>query len=360
MSAARLSRLPLRSALTVGVIASLVSIGAAVLVPTDFFVAYLVAYVFWWSIALGALAMGLFHALTGGTWGDATRPAFAAAARTLPALALLFVPVLIGLKTIYPWMQGDSEAPTAYLNRGAFIVRAVLYFAIWISLALPWTRGALIDRPRPPLAAVGLVLYAFSATFAAIDWIMSLAPPWHSSSFGMLVALGQALSAVAFAIVILGWAGPHISTRAWHQLGNVLLALVLLWSYVAFTQYLTIWSADLPHEVTWYLDRQVNGWQWLAGAVIAFHFAVPFLLLLSRAVTRNAARLRRVALVLLFAHVFNVVWLIVPSLMPTLSLAVIGLQVAVFLALGGLWSAALFYYLRRQDAVLPAHLRGAA
>lgn len=357
MSASRLPRLPLRATLALGVIASLASIVAAILAPRDFFVAYLVAYVFWWSIALGALAMGLFHALTGGTWGDAARPVFAAAARTLPALAFLFVPVLIGLEAIYPWTQGEPEAPASYLNNGAFIVRAVVYFAIWISLALPWTRGALADRARPRLAAVGLVLYAFSATFAAIDWIMSLAQPWHSSSFGMLIALGQALSAVALAIVVLGWVIPDISARAWHQLGNVLLALVLLWSYVAFTQYLTIWSADLPHEVTWYLDRRSNGWQWLAGMVIAFHFAVPFLLLLSRAVTRNAARLRGVALALLAAHVLNVAWLIVPSVMPTLSLAAIGTQAAAFLALGGLWCAALFYYLRR-DVVLPARARG--
>lgn len=353
MSALPIPRTAVLAAIVVAIITLVISLVGAFLSPKAFFTAYLVAYVFWWGVALGGLALGLFHALTGGAWGEAARPVFAASARTLPVLALLFVPFLLGLHTLYPWTRHGSDVPAAYLNTPAFVARAALYFVVWITLALPWTRGALMDRPRPRLAAGGLVLFAFSTSFAAIDWVMSLAPPWHSSSFGMMIALGQALSAIALAIVILAWTGPALPERTWHQLGNVLLALVLLWSYVAFTQYLTIWAADLPHEVFWYLARQGHGWEWLAGAVIAFHFAVPFLLLLSRAVKRTA-RLRTVALVLLIAHALNVDWLVVPSVLPTVGMATVGLQIVVFLAVGGVWMAVLLGGLRRQEAALAA------
>jgi hypothetical protein len=307
---------------------------AAARVPRAFYPSYLAAYLFWLAIALGSLAVLMLHYVVGGSWGFLVRRVLEASARTLPVLALLFLPLLAGLPELYPWARpAEAEADpvlrarTPYLNVPFFLGRAAAYFAVWLLLLFLLDRlSRAQDRTRDPalgrrLAAVsgpGLIAYGLTLTFASVDWAMSLEPHWASSIYGMIFMAGQGLSAFAFAGVCasrLGGRTPFseaATPQRLHDLGNLLLAFVLLWAYVSFAQYLLVWGADLPEEVPWYLRRTRGGWRAVAVFLICFHFAAPFLLLLSRDMKRLGGRLGVVAGLLLGARAVDSVWLVVP------------------------------------------------
>jgi hypothetical protein len=366
-----------RCALLVGLVAAgLCALGYFVH-PAQFFRAYLVAYMFWLGVVLGCLAILMLHYLVGGRWGVVLRRGLEAATRLAPLMVVLYVPLLFGIPELYAWARpGGVAAPElsalqqVYLRVPFFLARAAVYFVAWLALAFwlnRWSRqqeqesDALVLRTRQRrlelLSGGGLVLYGLTMTFAAVDWTMSLEPQWFSTVYGFLVLIGQALVAMAFAILVTSWLArdePYaavVSPELWHDLGNLLLAFVMLWAYIAFSQLLIIWSGDLPEEIRWYLHRAHGGWNWVGVGLVVLHFAVPFGLLLSRRMTRRAQGLTTVAAVLFGIHLLDVFWLVMPAFFPG-QLRVHWLDIVAPIAVGGLWLAAFLWQLQRR-ALLP-------
>jgi hypothetical protein len=317
----------------------------------------------------------MLHHLSGGAWGFVIRRALESGARTLLLMALLFIPLLFGLPELYLWARPEVVAGDAllqhkspYLNAPFFITRTAVYFLVWIVLAALVTRWSLQqDRTASPsltrrlqlLSGPGLVLYALTMTFASIDWAMSLEPHWFSTIYGVMFIVGQVLSALALMIPVAGWLAAYeplaqvVSPTPFHDLGNLLLAFVMLWAYMAFSQYLIIWSGNLPEEIPWYLHRMQGGWQWLGLILLLGHFVVPFCLLLSRRTKRRAWVLSRVAIAVLCMRLVDLFWLVVPAFHPS-GLSVHWLDIVAPVGVGGLWVAAGVWQLRGKP-LLPLH-----
>lgn len=269
----------------------------------------------WWFVAgalLGGLANVWLHQLTGGAWGEAIRGPLLRAARWLPLVCLLFLPLLFGAPLLYPWQHGvpgepDAAFRHAWLSPVFFAVRSVVYLLLWSALALVETRARTRSTAR---AAACLLVYGFSVSLAAVDWIVSLQPEWYSSVFGWLAGAGQMLTGLALALLL-------IDRRALRErlpdLGNLLMMYVLVWAYLSYSQFLIIWAADLPHEISWYVRRSAPGWQMVAWLLLAAHFAGPLLILLSRHAKRAPRLLGVLAGALLAAHLLDCWWLVLPS-----------------------------------------------
>jgi hypothetical protein len=349
-----------RRALLIGALATAVALYGAFTDSTQFFRSYLFAYFFWLGLSLGSLAIVMLHLITGGSWGFAIRRLLEAGMRTLPLMALFFVPILFAIQTLYPWAAHDAAAhdellqhKAPYLNVPFFIARSVLYFALWIGTS--WillrysakqdrTGDAGPGRRARTLAGPGLGMYGLTMTFAAVDWAMSLEPHWFSTMYGVIFIVGQALSTLAFSVVVAAWLQKRppfsrfLSTSHFHDLGNLMFAFVMLWAYVSFSQYLIIWSGNLAEETPWYLHRTGHGWEALAIGLIVFHFAVPFLLLLSRKSKRNSQVLAIIALGLLAMRFVDLYWFIGPAFHRD-GFAIHWLDFVTPVAIGGLWLA---------------------
>ena len=316
-------------------IAGLVVCALGFLIDRDqFFRAYLIAYLFWLGIPLGSLALMMVHHQSGGAWGLVIRRIFEASSRTLPALAILFIPIVIGMGDLYPWTHADHvqhdpvlQHKALYLNTPFFLARAVFYFASWIGLAWvlnKWSRaqdeGILTaTRRMQVISGAGLVLYGLTITFASVDWVMSINPHWFSTMFGFLFMGGQGLAALAFTIVVATLLWRHdpmhhvFNPGHFHDLGKLMLAFVMLWAYFNFSQYLIIYSGNLVEEIPYYITRTSHGWQYLALALVVFHFAAPFSLLLSRDLKRSANRLVIVATAILVMRLVDMIFLVSPD-----------------------------------------------
>ena len=361
-------------ALGVGVLALGVCVVSGVFDPAQFFRSYLFAYLFWFGIALGSLAVLMVHHITGGAWGFIIRRFLEAAAMTLPLMALLFLPILFGLHSIYDWSHPDVIAAESvlqhkshfFLNVSWFIVRAIVYFILWIALARVLRQSSLeqdktgapaLTRRLQHLCGPGLVLYVLTVSLAAIDWIMSLEPKWFSTIFGMIIICGQALSAIAAMIVAAVWlAGGKllsdlVEPEKLRDLGHILHAFMLLWTYMAFSQYLIIWSGDLANEAVFYVHRSQGGWQWVSLFIVVFHFFVPLTLLIFSGIKRNPRLLAGVATILLFAHLVDNFWLVQPTFYDS-ALRVHWMDILLPVGLGGLWIAAFIRQLRGH-ALIP-------
>ena len=299
----------------------------------QFFKSYLLAYVFWVGVSLGSLALMMVGHLSGGAWAVVIRRVNEASSRVLPFMAILFVPIAFGAHELYIWANPDIVAHDAvlqhkapYLNVPFFILRTAIYFTIWSSLAFlisklsldqeSGERGQALKMQR--LSGGGLVLYALTVLFMSVDWIMSLDPHWFSTIYGILFMGGQGLSAMAFTIaviVLLSRTEPMsrvIAPAHLHDLGKLMLAFVMLWAYFSFSQFLIIWSANLPEEIPWYLKRMGGGWGYVGLGLIFLHFALPFVLLLSRDLKRNGRTLIGVALAVIVMRLVDLFWLIGP------------------------------------------------
>jgi len=341
-----------RYALTAGLVLALPCLVWLARDPGQFERSYLIAFLFTLAPAGGALALLALHRLTGGRWGDALFEILTAAARTLPVFALLFVPILLGLGAIFPWASPDwaeTEAATRhkvlFFDARFFVARAVVYLAVWSWLARV-TLSPIVDpeaNRSQARGAVALLAYVLTTTFAAFDWGMSLGPEWFSTIYGLIIILGQVLSALCLAILIrwvLGRVNPErrLEIDVYHDLGTLLFAFVMTWAYLGFSQFLIIWSANIPEEVTWYMERLAPGWKVLASIIVAVHFAVPFLLLLMRKVKRKPGHLAWVCALVLAARLPELIWLIVPAFHPE-ELHIHWLDVVMPLALLCLWSS---------------------
>jgi len=367
----RLERLR-RPALLAGGAGLLVTIAGALFDPGQFFRSYLLAYLFFVNIAIGCLSITMIHHLTGGYWGLAIRRLLEAGTRTLPWAAVGFVPLAFGLPHVFPWARPEAaqdhliHEKQLYLNVPFFLVRAAFYFLVWTLLARALNRASLAldtgadyrrtSRRLRGLSGAGLVLMGLTITFSSVDWAMSLDPHWMSTIWGILFMVGQALSAMALVVVIVAFLGADTplepllrASPALHDLGKLLFAFVMLWAYVSYSQFLIIWSGNLPEEVPWYIHRLHGGWQVLALMLVVFHFALPILLLLSRNTKKNPRLLGTVAAGLLFMRLVDVYWLVGPELHHGGGIPGYLLDVTALVGLGGLW----FFAFTRELADRP-------
>lgn len=280
---------------------------------------YLAAYAAAWSIAVGALILVMTCNITGARWFAPFRPLAEVVAGSTPVFVVLFLPIAIGLPTLYPWAAAGAGDRSVWLDPAFFLVRAVVYFAIWIAVGLLLRRWSPAHSGEPDarpdgrtraLSAGALPAVAFAFSFAAFDWLMSLAPHWFSTIYGVYVFAGGFLGALAFLAV----ARPRTALDDCQKLGNLLLTFVVFWAYIAFSQFFIIWIADVPQEVAWYLPRLAGSWGLLALLVLAGQFALPFLLLLLRSVKRSPKALAAVGAWLLVMHYLDLYWLVLPQL----------------------------------------------
>lgn len=304
-----------------------------------FYHAYLVSFCFFLSISLGGLFfVALQHASRAGWSVAVRRVAELLAANTLP-MAVLFLPVLVpallGSSRLYPWtdpdvVQGDAilAGKAAYLNLPFFTARAVAYFAVWGALVWYFWRRSLeqdesgdarLTLRMERVSYPALLLFAVTVTFAAVDWIMSLTPHWYSTIFGVYFFAGAAVGCLAAVILVLvalqrtGRLLDSVTTEHYHELGKLLFAFTIFWGYIAFSQYLLIWYANIPEETAWYLPRQQGGWVSVAVILLFGHLLIPFLGLISRQAKRRPAVLAGWAAWLLVMHWLDVHYLIMPN-----------------------------------------------
>ena len=374
-----------RRSLVVGIIFSVIAVAGAFLFPNGvekFYRAYLLGFMAWLGLALGSMAILMIRHLTGGGWGTVIRRILGAAMRTVPLLAILFIPMLMGVGRIYPWamsrasisdehirehLEKNQFITQSYLNFRGFLIRAVIYFAIWNLLSFllsHWSKQT--DHPNAPdnsqrfkaVAGPGLILYGFTITFAAIDWVMSLDPTWISTIFGLIILIGEVLSAMCFAVVverILYNYKPMselLRPDFVHDHGKWMLTFIMVWAYFSFSQWLIIWAGNLPNEITFYLRRLSGGWGSIGLILVLFHFCVPFAILLSRPFKRDIRKLVWLAIWLMLMRYVDLFWIVEPNFSKTLSLT--WADVVVPIAIGGFWLAYFFHNLSTLPLV-PAY-----
>ena len=358
-----------RPAIVIGAIGILVSFVGAATSTDQFFRSWLLSYLFWFAIALGALPLVMLHHLVGGKWGFATRRILESVTRTLPLMTILFLPVVLGIHSLYEWSHEEVVAQdiilqhkSPYLNSTFFVARAAGYFALWLILGYLLNRwSAEQDSTGDPsivkrfqhLSGPGLIIYALTITFAATDWVMSLEPHWFSTIYGMMFMVGQTLTTLAFVIAILALLAdtPPLSNflkpEILNDLGNLLFAFIMLWAYLSFSQYIIIWSGNLPEEIPWYLRRSRGGWQWIAVALALFHFAIPFFLLLVRRYKRRRQVISAIAVAVVVMRLVDLMWLVVPA--HEAAFHVHWLDLATLAGIGGLWVAGFSRQLRKRS-----------
>ncbi len=325
--------------------------------------------------ALGCLGVLLLHHLVSGAWGHVIQRMAESGARTLPFMALLFIPVLLGLHDLFPWSRPEVvqashvlEKKTGYLNVSFFTLRAVVFFVFWSSVALllsTWSRkqdqtaDQSITRKIRMVAGPAMVLFVLTCTFAGVDWMMSLEPDWYSTIYGMHFIVGSVLSTLALCIIgirLLSEYTPFsgvLTTRHYHHLGNLLFAFTILWAYMSFSQYLITWSGNLPDDNFWYTRRMDAGWQGVALFLLIGQFFVPFFLLLSRKAKRVIRSLSWIAGGVLVMRLVDLFWLVMPAFNDH-SFQVHWLDAIAPVGIGGIWIGIFIWQLKGQS-LLPLH-----
>jgi hypothetical protein len=353
--------------------------------------AYLVGFMWCLGASLGCMALLCVQHITGGKWGLVMRRLFEAGSRNIWVVAIMFIPLAIACKTVedfYPWMwhnmtfhgEHATHVRAVYLNYGAWLTRAVIFFAGWGLFTFLLNRWSLLqDAPLPSfeaserlrlrfmrLGAGAVLFYAITITLASIDWVMSLDAVWYSTIYGMIYMAGQALSAMAFCIAVLVMLAKYEPFRSMlrktelHDNGKLLLAFVMLFTYLSFSQFIIIWSGNLTEEAPWYLARVRNGWRPVIVAIFLIHFVVPFLLLLNRNLKKQGPRIAKVAILLLVARFVDLYWQIVPNFpdaaWPKGSFAqgFHWTDIVVPFALAAIWISLFFWNLTRRP-ILPAY-----
>jgi len=340
----------------------------------QFFRSYLIGYIFTWAASVGCLGWLMVYHLTGGAWGTVTRRIFEAGARSLPLVAIASIPLLLGMHSVYEWTHSEVVAndnhlrqlTAKWLNTPFFIVRLVIYFAVWMGLT--FVLGKMADRqdePNPPamysryrlIGGIGILLLGLTVTFASVDWVMSLDPHWYSTIWGLIFINGAALTSIALAIIVLArW--QHVDRIGgvgtpdhFHDLGNLQLAMTMVWAYFWFSQYLIIWSGNLPEEITWTLHRSKGGWQYVTVGLMIGQFALPFILMLSRDFKRNARSIALLAMWIIAMRAVDYWWLVAPNFAAehgAIHLRLSWMDIAAPIGLGGLWLAYFFWNLKRR------------
>ncbi len=350
------------------------------LMPERFMPAYLVGFLFWFGVAFGCIALGLLQYLFFSGWGIAVRRPLEAGAMTIFPMAILFIPVLLGMGGLYPWVNPSPELEhliafkRGFLNPTAFAARAGGYFLVLAALAFVLNRWSSLQDQTPDrrpsrrlgvIAGPGLLVTFYVGTFAAFDWMMSREPTWPSTIFGAVAIIGWGLTTLCALIITITLLKRETaireiaSTGRIQDLGNLTLTFVMFWAYLSFSQYLIIWSGNLSEEIPWYLRRGRGGWQFVAAALMLFHFAVPFVILLFRDSKRRAERLATLAVFIALMHLLEITWMVVPAA-GDLSHGVEGIHIpwltvlmvpVAAVGIGGIWLASYLWFLKDKTLV---------
>ncbi len=361
-------------ALIVGIVALLACVAGAFSNSSQFFHSYLIAFLFWLGAALGCAAVLMLHHLVGGGWGLIIRRLLESGTRTTPLMALLVIPLLFGLPHLYEWTHAAPAAPgslqqfkSVYLRAPFFVARTVVYFVIWLTLVYFLNRwSAEQDRTGEPsvlrrlraLSGPGIVIYGLTATFASVDWLMSFVPDWFSTAYGLLFVVSEVLTALALVIAAAMFLVDReplsgvVSRQRLLDLGNLILTFVMLWAYIAFTQFLIMWAGNLPEEISWYRIHIRGGWIAIVVALLMFHFALPFVLLLFRYVKGKAKTLAALAIGILVIRLMDVWWSVEPSLHTRIHLH--WMDILAPIGMGGIWIAVFVWQLKAKP-LLPLH-----
>jgi hypothetical protein len=360
--------------LVIGLVFSVICAALAFKWSEEFFRAYLLAYIFWLGISLGSLVVLMIAHVSGGNWAIVIRRQLEAAANVLPLMAVLFLPIIAGMKHLYVWTHpesfpGDKQLARishVWMTSNGFVVRAVIYFVIWIALAYLLTRASAAQDKAPVgqkmpfnrISGPGLILFALSVTFAIIDWVMSLDPHWISTIYGGIFIASELLSAMCFAVVVESIFARYepmksiLRKKDIHDHSKWILAFTMLWAYFSFSQLLIIWAGNLPHEITWYTRRLYGGWQFVGMALFVLCFVVPFLLLLSRSFKRKSESMIWLASWLLIMRYVDMFWHIEANFSKTFQVTLLDFLTP--FAIGGLWLW-MFFRNVRQRPLIPLH-----
>jgi hypothetical protein len=348
-----------RLVLVVGALGVLGAIGCVIggfIDSAAFFRAWLCSYLFWLGVPLAGVTLVFVHDLSGGAWMATARPALNAAIVTMPLASLAGIPAFIGLDALYVWTHPATHlANVFYLNPTAFFIRYGVYVILWNLLAAyallgPRRGGFPIAPGLSWISGLGLVALAFSASFAAIDWILSLEPTFWSSAFLYAQAASWFNTGMSFVLLIVAVTSWDVPERRAHMadLARILLATTIFWAYIEFIQYLIVWEENLKSEIPWYLKRLDPAWIPATYVAVGLGFVVPFLVLLWAPPKRNRAVVATVCVSILISRIANT-WLLV---MPEFSAPTpLWLDIAVWLALGGAMTL-LFGWGRRYPAGL--------
>ena len=365
-----------RIAATLGLAGVAVSVAIAVLGGGGwrrFFFSYLLSFSYLLTLALGALFFVILQHLTRAGWSVVVRRWAESIAAVMPALALLALPIVaFGLHDLYHWTHAEAvaadqllQAKQAYLNVPFFVLRLAVYFSIWILLSSFFlSRSLAQDKDGDPAltlqmerrSAPAMLLFALTATFAAFDLLMSLDPHWYSTMFGVYVFAGSVVSFLALLIIAVysgqraGLLRHAVTVEHYHDLGKLLFAFTVFWAYIAFSQYMLMWYANLPEETVWLLRRQTNGWGWIGLVLLVGHFVLPFVALLSRAPKRRPRAVAAVAAWVLAMHWFDLYWVVIPEVAPESAMPHV-LDITTLLGLGGLVVAFAVYRMRGRSLV---------
>jgi len=374
-------------ALGIGAIALAASLVGALVWPQQFFQAWLVAYMYWLGMSLGCTAILMMQYISGGRWGAVIRRPLEAGASNLPLMALCFIPVALGVRWVYPWADPVQVAASqvlqykaGYLNQTMFVVRAAIYFTIWITIStrlVAWSRqedtggyDATRSGRVSVLSHIGIPVWLLSMSLASVDWAMSLEAAWFSHIYPLMFAGAQILSAMTLAIQVAARIADHrpvntvISSDRFLDLGKLLLAFVMVWTYFHLSQFLIMWGANLPEEVEWYIVRNSGGWKYLTLGLFLLHFVVPFGLLLSRTRKRKAMSIAAVASLLCVMRYVDIFWWITPTFSPG-AFYFHPLHITTVLGIGGVWlwryvgNLAAYPVLAVNDPVISAELEHA-
>jgi hypothetical protein len=303
--------------------------------PAEAFRSYLPSYIFWFDIVAGSLAVLMLQYVTGGEWGLMIRRPAGAAARTMLVMAALFIPIIIGMRYIFPWadpavMAHDPvlQAKSWWLSPKFFILRAAIYFGFWlfwawklkaISRKFEENRSPYLELSRRRWASSGLLMIVLTLTFASVDWVMSLEPKWYSTMFGISFVVGAGLSALAFVTFFFSQLARRrvmatiLKPTHLRDLGNLMLAFTMLWAYTAFSEFLLIWYGNIKEETPYFLKREHGTWGWIAASLVLFHFFLPFTLLLMRAIKDRPKTIAVVTIIILVMRYVDLYWLIGPA-----------------------------------------------
>jgi hypothetical protein len=340
--------------------------------PKQFFFSWLVSFLFFLSLALGALFFVLIQYASQGGWGVVLRRIGETIFAMLPVMAVLSLPLFLGMRDLYSWAAPGAAEHDAllrwkapYLNVPFFLIRALIYFVVWSFIALLYYRGSrgqdvtgdpAVSARLRRFAGPAIIVLALSQTFASIDWIMSLTPHWYSTIFGVYFFAGSFVGFIALLSVIVvamrgaGLLDTVITAEHLHDIGKLLFAFTAFWAYIAFSQFFLMWYGNLPEETFWYKARIEGSWMQVSLLLMAGHFVVPFFYLMGRAVKRKGATLAVGGTWLLAMHFLDLYWQIMPTLHPE-GLRPSVLDVAAFLAIGGCFAAAASWLMRRQALV---------
>lgn len=364
-----------RRSLWVGIIFGIATILGFIFMPAQAMRSYLLGYMWWLEMTLGCLALLMTQFLTGGGWAMVLRRFFEAGSKCLWLMALLFIPIILGMHQLYYWTNPArmveehlQRQAQMYLSGPDFVLRAVIYFVGWGVMAYFLTRwSGLQDRPPDRefgarfrgLSGPGLVVYFFTMTFASVDWVMSLQPHWVSTIYGMIFVAGQGLAGLCLATVMVIVMSKYAPMRRvlkpahLNDYGNLMLAFIMLWGWFTFSQWLIVWAGNLPDEISWYLVRLHHGWRYVGFCLLMFYFVFPFLFLLSKNLKRNPKTLMWFAVWMLVMRWADLFWQIEPAFNKD-AFHISWLDFVIPIAMGGFWVSLFYYYLRGRPLV-PLH-----